>query len=203
MTGRGQAIIGIWPKSYEYSRCLGITWNAKATIGTFCSDFVVRDCFYFRVATTLFFPFSKENKLLIEMAPFLFVDTSFTNGTGLCTKIQPYGTCPSGANAAWPHELRAQNDATISPGADNTTISWHMSLTNGISLCTAPLTLRYLYLWVVPCFAFAPARHRALFSISSTTNFNFTTFQQVRPRQGKHTVASLARQAWTAHGTLP
>ena len=95
MSGRGQAIIGIWPKSYEYSRCLGITWNAKATIGTFCSDFVVRDCFYYLVATTLFFPFSKENKLLIETALFLFVDTSFTNGTGLCTKIQPYGTCTS------------------------------------------------------------------------------------------------------------
>ena len=86
MSGRGQANIGIWPKPYEYSRCLGITWNAKATIGTFCSDFVVRDCFYYLVATTLFFPFSKENKTLIETAPFLFVDTSFTNGTGCAQK---------------------------------------------------------------------------------------------------------------------
>ena len=64
MSGRGQANIGIWPKSSEYSRCLGITWNAKATIGTFCSDFVVRECFHYLVATT--FLFSEENKTLIE-----------------------------------------------------------------------------------------------------------------------------------------
>ena len=83
MSGRGQATIGILPKSSEYSRCLGITWNAKATIGTSCSDFVVRECFHYLVATTLFFPFSEENKTLIETTPFLFVDTPLTNGTGL------------------------------------------------------------------------------------------------------------------------
>ena len=86
MPGRGRATIGIGPKSPEYSRCLGITWNAKVTIGTFCSDFVARECFHSLVAATLFFPFSKENKTFIETAPFLFVDTSLTNGTGLCKK---------------------------------------------------------------------------------------------------------------------
>ena len=60
MPGRGRAAIGIWPKPPEYSRCLGITWNAKVTIGTFCSDFVVRGCFHSLVAATLFFLFSKE-----------------------------------------------------------------------------------------------------------------------------------------------
>ena len=63
MLGRGQASIGIWLKSSEYSGCLGITWNAKATIGTFCSDFVVRECLHFLVATTLFFPFSEEKDI--------------------------------------------------------------------------------------------------------------------------------------------
>ena len=86
MPGRGWANIGIWPKSSEYSRCLGITWNAKVTIGTFCRDFVVRECFHSLVAVTLFFSFSEENKTFIETVPFLFVDTSLTNGTGLCTK---------------------------------------------------------------------------------------------------------------------
>ena len=86
MPGRGRATIGIGPKSPEYSRCLGITWNAKVTIGTFCNDFVVRECFHSLVAATLFFPFSKENKTFIETVPFLFVDTSLTNGTGLCKK---------------------------------------------------------------------------------------------------------------------
>ena len=56
------------------------------TIGTFCSDFVVRECFHSLVAAILFFPFSKESKTFIETAPFLFVDTSLTNGTGLCKK---------------------------------------------------------------------------------------------------------------------
>ena len=55
------------------------------TIGTFCSDFVVRECFHSLVAVTLFFSFAEENKTLIETAYFLFVDTSLTNGTGLCT----------------------------------------------------------------------------------------------------------------------
>ena len=124
MPGRGWANIGIWQKSSEYSRCLGITWNAKVTIGNFCSDFVVRECFHSLVAVTLFFSFSEENKTFIETVLFLFVDTSLTNGTGLCTKkIKPYGTCTSGANAVRPHEMRAQNGATISPGAHNTTIS--------------------------------------------------------------------------------
>ena len=41
-------------------------------------------------------------------------------------KIQPYGTCTSGANAVRPHEMRAQNGATSSPGAHNITISWHV-----------------------------------------------------------------------------
>ena len=72
MSGRGQANIVIWPKSSEYSRCLGITWNAKAMTGTFCSDFVVRECFHYLVATTLFFSFSDENKTLIETVPFLY-----------------------------------------------------------------------------------------------------------------------------------
>ena len=62
MPGRGQANIVIWPKSSEYSRCLDITCNAKGTIGTFCSDFVVRECLHSLVATTLFIPFSEENK---------------------------------------------------------------------------------------------------------------------------------------------
>ena len=156
MPGRGQTTIVIWAKSSEYSRCLDITWNSKWTIGTFGSDFVVRECLHSLVATTLLFPFSEEKTKEKESVPSLFVDTSLTNGTGLCRKVQPYGTLQ-------PHEMRAQNGVTISTGAYSTTISWHMSLTNGISLCTAPLTLRYLYLWVVPCFAFAPARHRALF----------------------------------------
>ena len=95
MPGRGQANIGILPKSSEYSRCLGITWNAEATIGTFCSDFVVRECLHSLFATTLFFPFSEENMTIIETAPSLFVDTSLTNDTGLSTKIQPYGTSTS------------------------------------------------------------------------------------------------------------
>ena len=86
MPGRGQANIGIWPKSSGYSRCLGITWNAKATIGTFCSDFVVRECLHYFFATTLFFQFSEENKTLIETAPSPFVDTSLTDGAGLCKK---------------------------------------------------------------------------------------------------------------------
>ena len=59
------------------------------TIGTFCGDFVVLECFHSLVAATLFFPFSEENKTLIEPAPFLFVDTSLTNGTGLCKKKNP------------------------------------------------------------------------------------------------------------------
>ena len=63
MPGRGWANIGIWPKSSEYSRCLGITWNAKLTIGTFCSDFVVRECFHSLVAVTMFFSFSEENNI--------------------------------------------------------------------------------------------------------------------------------------------
>ena len=139
MPGRGQANIGIWPKSSGYSRCLDITWNAKATIVTFCSDFVVRECLHSLFATTLFFQFSEENKTLIETKPSLFADTSLTNSAGLCRKIQPYGTCTSGANAVRPHEMRARNGVTISPGAYNTTISWHMSLTNGSSFCTTPL----------------------------------------------------------------
>ena len=70
MPGRDWANIGILPKSSEYSRCLGITWNAKVTIGTFCSDFVVRECFHYLVAVTLFFSFAEENKTLIETVPF-------------------------------------------------------------------------------------------------------------------------------------
>ena len=61
MPGRGQANIGTWPKSSVSSRGLGITWIAKATIGTFCSDFVVRKCLHSLFAVTLFFPFSEEN----------------------------------------------------------------------------------------------------------------------------------------------
>ena len=61
MPGRGQANIGTWPKSSVSSRGLGITWIAKATIGTFCSDFVVRKCLHSLFAATLFFPFSEEN----------------------------------------------------------------------------------------------------------------------------------------------
>ena len=100
MPGRGQENIVIWPKSSEYSRCLGIAWNAKGTIGTFCSDFVVRECLHSLVATTLFFPFSEEKKRKEkESAPSLFVDTSLTSGTDLCTTIHPYGTCTSSANA--------------------------------------------------------------------------------------------------------
>ena len=108
MPVRGQANIGIWPKSSGYSRCLDITWNAKATIGTFCSDFVVRECLHSLFATTLFFPFSEGNKTLIETAPSLFVDTSLTNGAGLCGKIQPYEICTSGANAVRPHEIKRE-----------------------------------------------------------------------------------------------
>ena len=89
------------------------------TIGTFCSDFVVRECLHSLFATALFFLFSEENRTLIETAPSLFVDTSLTNGTGLCTKIQPYGTHISRANDMRPHEMRVQNGATISPGADS------------------------------------------------------------------------------------
>ena len=74
-------------------------------------------------ATTLFFPFSEENKTLIEMKPSLFADTSLTNGAGLCRKNQPYGTFTSVANAVRPHEMRAQNGATILPGAYITTIA--------------------------------------------------------------------------------
>ena len=57
-----------------------------------------------------------------ETAPSLFVDTALVDGTGLCKKIQPYGTCTSSANAVQPQEMRVQNGATISPGAYNTTI---------------------------------------------------------------------------------
>ena len=107
MPGRGQANFGIWPKSSEYSRCLGITWNAEATIGTFCGDFVVRECLHSLFVTTLFFPFSEENITIIKTAPFLFVDTSLTNDTGLCTKIQPTELPPvCGANAVRLHEIR-------------------------------------------------------------------------------------------------
>ena len=69
----------------------------------------------------LCFLFSEENKTLIETRLFYSLTRQLTNGTGLCTKIQPYGTCTSDANAVRPHEPRAQNDATISPGAYNTT----------------------------------------------------------------------------------
>ena len=143
-------------------------------IGTFCSDVVVRECLHSLFATTLFFPFSEENKTLIETAPSLFVDTSLTNGTGLCTKIQPYGTCISGANDVRPHEMRAQNGATISPGAYNTTVSWHMPLTNGSSLCTAPQP------------------------------YGTCTFEQciVLHPHDTHTVASLAHHIWAAHETF-
>ena len=68
----------ISPNAYD----IDITWNAKATIGTFCSDFVVCECLHSLVATTFFFPFSEENKTFIETTTFLFVDTSLTNGTG-------------------------------------------------------------------------------------------------------------------------
>ena len=37
MPGRDQANIVIWPKSSGYSRCLGVTWNAKLWTGTFCN----------------------------------------------------------------------------------------------------------------------------------------------------------------------
>ena len=168
MPGRGQANIGIWPKSSGCSRCLDITWNAKATIVTFCSDFVVRECLHSLFATTLFFPFFEENKTLIETKPSLFADKS---GAGLCRKIQPYGTCTSDANAVRPYEMRARNGVTISPGAYSTTISWHMSLTNGSSICTAPLP--YGTCIFEECIVLHP--------------------------HDTHTVASLARQTWTAH----
>ena len=109
MPDRGQANIGIRPKSSEYSRCLGITWNVKATIGTFCSDFLVRDCLHSLFATTLFFPCSEENKTLIKTAASLFVDTSLTNGISLCTKIQSSGTCISGGNAVRPTKWERQH----------------------------------------------------------------------------------------------
>ena len=65
-------------------------------------------------------------------------------------KVQPYGTCTSGANAVRPHEMRAKNGATISPGAYNTTISW---LDEWQQLVHSTPTLRHLHLWVVHCFA--------------------------------------------------
>ena len=132
MPSRGQANIGSWPKSSGYSRCLGITWNAEATIGIFCSDFVVREFLHSLFSTTLFFPFSEENKSLIETAPSLFVDMSLTNCGALKSKSSSRHQqmalacaekssltepCTSGANALRPHEMRAQNGVTISTGA--------------------------------------------------------------------------------------
>ena len=32
----GQAIAEIWLELIEYTRCLGITWNAQTKLGTFC-----------------------------------------------------------------------------------------------------------------------------------------------------------------------
>ena len=86
MPGSGKANIVIWPKLSKYSRCLGITWNAKGTIGTFCSDFVVRECLHSLVATALFFPFCEEKTKEKETAPSLLAGKSLTNGTGLCKK---------------------------------------------------------------------------------------------------------------------
>ena len=64
----------------------------------------------------LFFPFSEENKTLLETAPSLFVDTSLTNITywlvhekSSLTELAPR----SSANAVRPHEMRAQNGATF------------------------------------------------------------------------------------------
>ena len=37
MPGGGQAFAEIWSKVTEYTRCLGITWNAQTTTGTFCN----------------------------------------------------------------------------------------------------------------------------------------------------------------------
>ena len=66
-------------------------------------------------------------------------------------KIQPYGTCTSGANSVWSHEMRAQNGATISPGAYNTTITpgayTQVPITRTAAACTQyPYTLRHLHL---------------------------------------------------------
>ena len=72
MPGRGQANIGIWPKSSEYSRCLGITWNAEVTIGTFCSDLVVRECLHSLFTTTLFFPFFRRKHNNYQNGAFSF-----------------------------------------------------------------------------------------------------------------------------------
>ena len=39
MLGGDQAVAEIRPKSSECTHCLGITWNAQATTGTFCNDY--------------------------------------------------------------------------------------------------------------------------------------------------------------------
>ena len=49
----------------------------------------------------------KKKRKEKESAPSLFVDTSLTSGTGLCTTIHPYGTCTSSANAR--NEKRCNN----------------------------------------------------------------------------------------------
>ena len=176
MPGRGQANIGIWPKSSGYSRCpRHFTWNAKATIVTFCSDFVVRECLHSLFATTLFFPFSEENKTLVETTPSLFSDTSLTNGDGSSAeKSSLMELEPVLQMLCSRHEMRARNGVTISPGTYITTIVWHMPLTNVSSLFTAPLP------------------------------YGTCTFEKciILHPHDKHTVASLARQTWTAHWAL-
>ena len=157
MPGRGQANIGIWPKSSGYSRCLDITWNAKATIVTFCSDFVVRECLHSLFATTLLFPFSEENKTLIETTPSLFVDTALTNGAGLCRKNPAlrnlHQCCKCCASARNESAKRCNNFTRC--------LHHHYCLTHVIDerqqLVHSTSAFRHLHLWEVLCFV--PARH--------------------------------------------
>ena len=39
MSGWDQAVAEICPKLSECTHCLGVTWNAQATIDTFCGDY--------------------------------------------------------------------------------------------------------------------------------------------------------------------
>ena len=137
MPGRGRANIVIWPKSSEY-RLSRHYMECQRDDTHFLWRFRGSWMFAFSCCYD-FFPFSEEKRQKKETAPSLFVDTSLTNGTGLRTKIQPYGTCTSSANAVRPHEMRVQNGATISPGVlQHRTIYRLISLTNGSSLCTPP-----------------------------------------------------------------
>ena len=174
MPGREQANIGIWPKSSGYSRCLDITWNAKATIVSFCSDFLVRECLHSLFCNDFVLSIFWRKQNINRNEAFSICWHVINKWRWLVQKnpalrnLHQWCKCCA---AAWNESAKRCNNFTRC-------LQHHYFLTHVTDerqqvLHSTP-ALRHLHLWKVHCFA--PARHAHC--------------------------RILARQTWTAHWAL-